>query len=177
MRRQFRTPPGASRAEGTATFHQDIGQANWPKLKGKPAVEVCYQTVNVVKKCSKGERAVVRTEVLSRLDGYHIDVIRVHGRVLVVAAEAKSDALRLIMFRLEGGDRRVPWFERSDELVGVAVKIVTCAGSNAESSSATALATTGMVLGSYQRSGSGHQAIAATSGRSSLCGSVWPQGT
>jgi zinc/manganese transport system ATP-binding protein len=31
---------------------------------------------------------VVRTEVLSRLYGYHIDVIRVHGRVLVVAAEA-----------------------------------------------------------------------------------------
>lgn len=31
--------------------------------------------------------AVVRTEVLSRLYGYHIDVVRVHGRVLVVAAE------------------------------------------------------------------------------------------
>ncbi len=30
---------------------------------------------------------VVRTEVLSRLYGYHIDVIRVHGRVLVIAAE------------------------------------------------------------------------------------------
>lgn len=29
---------------------------------------------------------VVRTEVLSRLYGYHIDVIRVHGRVLVAAA-------------------------------------------------------------------------------------------
>jgi zinc/manganese transport system ATP-binding protein len=29
---------------------------------------------------------VVRTEVLSRLYGYHIDVIRVHGRILVVAA-------------------------------------------------------------------------------------------
>jgi zinc/manganese transport system ATP-binding protein len=29
---------------------------------------------------------VVRTEVLSRLYGYHIDVIKVHGRVLVVAA-------------------------------------------------------------------------------------------
>lgn len=31
---------------------------------------------------------VVRTEVLSALYGYHIDVIRVHGRVLVVAGEA-----------------------------------------------------------------------------------------
>ena len=31
--------------------------------------------------------AVVRTEVLSRLYGYHIDVLRVHGRILVVAAE------------------------------------------------------------------------------------------
>lgn len=36
--------------------------------------------------------SVVRTEVLSRLYGYHIDVVRVHGRVLVVAAEAEGDA-------------------------------------------------------------------------------------
>jgi zinc/manganese transport system ATP-binding protein len=36
--------------------------------------------------------SVVRTEVLSRLYGYHIDVIRVHGRIIVVAAEAESDA-------------------------------------------------------------------------------------
>jgi len=35
---------------------------------------------------------VVRTEVLSALYGYHIDVIRVHGRILVVAAEAEGDA-------------------------------------------------------------------------------------
>jgi zinc/manganese transport system ATP-binding protein len=40
--------------------------------------------------------AVVRTDVLSRLYGYHIDVIRVHGRVLVVAAEAESDALAAV---------------------------------------------------------------------------------
>jgi zinc/manganese transport system ATP-binding protein len=31
---------------------------------------------------------VVRTEVLSELYGYHIDVIRVHGRILVVAGDA-----------------------------------------------------------------------------------------
>lgn len=37
--------------------------------------------------------AVVRTDVLSQLYGYHIDVIRVHGRILVVAAEAEGDAL------------------------------------------------------------------------------------
>jgi zinc/manganese transport system ATP-binding protein len=36
--------------------------------------------------------AVVRTEVLSQLYGYHIDVLRVHGRVIVVAAEAEDDA-------------------------------------------------------------------------------------
>ena len=36
--------------------------------------------------------AVVRTEVLSRLYGYHIDVVRVHGRVLVVAAESEDHA-------------------------------------------------------------------------------------
>ena len=35
---------------------------------------------------------VVRTEVLSALYGYHIDVVRVHGRILVVAAEAEGDA-------------------------------------------------------------------------------------
>jgi zinc/manganese transport system ATP-binding protein len=35
---------------------------------------------------------VVRTEVLSRLYGYHIDVVRVHGRVVVVAAEGEHDA-------------------------------------------------------------------------------------
>ncbi len=34
---------------------------------------------------------VVRTEVLSALYGYHIDVIRVHGRVLVVAAGHAED--------------------------------------------------------------------------------------
>ncbi|MDE8344571.1 MAG: metal ABC transporter ATP-binding protein [Acidocella sp.] len=38
---------------------------------------------------------VVRTEVLSALYGYHIDVIRVHGRVLVVAAGA-ADELPLV---------------------------------------------------------------------------------
>lgn len=36
--------------------------------------------------------AVVRTEVLSQLYGYHIDVLRVHGRVIVVAAEVGEDA-------------------------------------------------------------------------------------
>ncbi len=33
---------------------------------------------------------VVRTEVLSGLYGYHVDVVRVHGRVVVVAAEARE---------------------------------------------------------------------------------------
>ena len=40
--------------------------------------------------------AVVRTEVLSQLYGYHIDVVRVHGRILVVAAGAEHDALAAI---------------------------------------------------------------------------------
>ena len=40
--------------------------------------------------------AVVRTEVLSQLYGYHIDVVRVHGRILVVAAEAEGDALAAV---------------------------------------------------------------------------------
>jgi zinc/manganese transport system ATP-binding protein len=34
---------------------------------------------------------VVRGEVLTRLYGYHIDVIRVHGRVLVVAADTADE--------------------------------------------------------------------------------------
>ncbi len=34
---------------------------------------------------------VVRTEVLSRLYGYHIDVVRVHGRILVIAAETADE--------------------------------------------------------------------------------------
>lgn len=40
--------------------------------------------------------AVVRSDVLSRLYGFHIDVIRVHGRILVVAAEAAGEALAAI---------------------------------------------------------------------------------
>ena len=36
--------------------------------------------------------AVVRTEVLSELYGYQIDVVRVHGRILVIAADANDDA-------------------------------------------------------------------------------------
>jgi zinc/manganese transport system ATP-binding protein len=35
---------------------------------------------------------VVRSEILSQLYGYHIDVIRVHGRVLVIAAAAEEMA-------------------------------------------------------------------------------------
>ncbi len=35
---------------------------------------------------------VVRTEVLSGLYGYHVDVVRVHGRVVVVAAEAREES-------------------------------------------------------------------------------------
>jgi len=34
---------------------------------------------------------VIRTDVLSKLYGYHIDVIRVHGRVLVIATEAPEE--------------------------------------------------------------------------------------
>jgi zinc/manganese transport system ATP-binding protein len=40
--------------------------------------------------------AVVRSAVLSQLYGYHVDVIRVHGRVLVVAADGEADAAAAI---------------------------------------------------------------------------------
>ncbi|QWA12800.1 metal ABC transporter ATP-binding protein [Sodalis ligni] len=39
---------------------------------------------------------VVRTEVLSKLYGYHIDVIRVSGRILVIAATAVTDGQRTV---------------------------------------------------------------------------------
>jgi len=39
---------------------------------------------------------VVRTEVLSALYGYHIDVLRVHGRVVVVAAGTPADSLAAV---------------------------------------------------------------------------------
>jgi len=39
---------------------------------------------------------VIRTDVLSRLYGYHIDVVRVHGRVLVIAADSPGDILAAI---------------------------------------------------------------------------------
>lgn len=41
---------------------------------------------------SGGIDEVVRTEVLSRLYGYHIDVVRVHDRILVIAAESAGEA-------------------------------------------------------------------------------------
>jgi zinc/manganese transport system ATP-binding protein len=39
---------------------------------------------------------VVRTEVLSKLYGYHIDVVRVHGRVLVIAAHSEAAMLTAV---------------------------------------------------------------------------------
>ena len=39
---------------------------------------------------------VIRTEVLSALYGYHIDVIRVHGRILVVAADGGDEVLAAV---------------------------------------------------------------------------------
>jgi zinc/manganese transport system ATP-binding protein len=45
---------------------------------------------------SGSTEAVVRPEVLSQLYGYHIDVIRVHGRVLVVAADDEGEAVAAI---------------------------------------------------------------------------------
>ena len=47
---------------------------------------------------------VVRPEVLSRLYGQHVDVIRVHGRVLVVAAPAGVDDAQAAAEDAYGGD-------------------------------------------------------------------------
>ena len=50
---------------------------------------------------------VVRTEVLTALYGYHIDVVRVHGRVIVVAAEGESE-VRAAMAREPAHVAEVP---------------------------------------------------------------------
>lgn len=50
---------------------------------------------------------VVRSEVLTRLYGYHIDVIRVHGRVLVIAADS-ADEIRAAIGREPAHASRVP---------------------------------------------------------------------
>jgi zinc/manganese transport system ATP-binding protein len=34
---------------------------------------------------------VIRTDVLSRLYGHHVDVLKVHGRVIVVAGDGDHD--------------------------------------------------------------------------------------
>jgi zinc/manganese transport system ATP-binding protein len=46
---------------------------------------------------------VIRTEVLSALYGSHVDVLRVHGRVLVVAGEEPAQADRPLAVAAEGG--------------------------------------------------------------------------
>ncbi len=55
-----------------------------------PAMDRIVYLANGRAACGRTE-AVIRTDVLSELYGYHIDVIRVHGRILVVAgAEAPA---------------------------------------------------------------------------------------
>lgn len=44
---------------------------------------------------SGSTQEVVRSEVLGRLYGYHIDVVRVHGRVLVIAAGSPDESRAL----------------------------------------------------------------------------------
>jgi zinc/manganese transport system ATP-binding protein len=46
---------------------------------------------------------VIRTEVLSALYGSHVEVLRVHGRVLVVAGEEPGQAHRPLAVAAEGG--------------------------------------------------------------------------
>ena len=47
---------------------------------------------------------VVRSDVLSRLYGHHVDVLRVHGRVLVVAGTGHDEHAPLV----DGGDTSAP---------------------------------------------------------------------
>ena len=59
-----------------------------------PAVDRIVYLANGCAVSGKAED-VVRTEVLSRLYGYHVDVLRVHGRVVVVAGERDETRIAL----------------------------------------------------------------------------------
>jgi len=59
-----------------------------------PLLPVIDRIVYLANGCAVSGKAdeVVRTEVLSRLYGYHVDVLRVHGRVVVIAAGADDES-------------------------------------------------------------------------------------
>ena len=58
-----------------------------------PLLPVMDRIVYLANGCAVSGKAdeVVRTEVLSRLYGYHVDVVRVHGRVVVIAAHEPEE--------------------------------------------------------------------------------------
>ncbi len=58
-----------------------------------PLLPVMDRIVYLASCCAVSGKAdeVVRTEVLSRLYGYHVDVVRVHGRVVVIAAHEPEE--------------------------------------------------------------------------------------
>ena len=58
-----------------------------------PLLAVIDRIVYLASCCAVSGKAdeVIRTEVLSRLYGYHVDVVRVHGRVVVIAAHEPEE--------------------------------------------------------------------------------------
>jgi zinc/manganese transport system ATP-binding protein len=58
-----------------------------------PLLPVIDRIVYLANCCAVSGKAndVIRTEVLSRLYGYHVDVVRVHGRVVVIAAHEPEE--------------------------------------------------------------------------------------
>jgi len=58
-----------------------------------PLLPVIDRIVYLANCCAVSGKAdeVIRTEVLSRLYGYHVDVVRVHGRVVVIAAQEPEE--------------------------------------------------------------------------------------
>lgn len=58
-----------------------------------PLLPVIDRIVYLASCCAVSGKAdeVIRTEVLSRLYGYHVDVVRVHGRVVVIAAHEPEE--------------------------------------------------------------------------------------
>lgn len=58
-----------------------------------PLLPLIDRVVYLASCCAVSGKAdeVIRTEVLSRLYGYHVDVVRVHGRVVVIAAHEPEE--------------------------------------------------------------------------------------
>ena len=88
-----------SAAEIVALLHRLCGTFHITVLLSAHDMNPLLSVMDRIVYLAKGHAAsgstdeVVRTEVLSRLYGYRIDVLRTHGRIVVIAAEAPDEIL------------------------------------------------------------------------------------